>query len=122
MCEGHSSMTSHLKVEAASTANRAAAAAAAVSLQPKEGTKGGRRLRRCGGGAALQEEILEWDVVEFAAYGKERVGLVLKVDVPSSACVVQPLVREESGLWLENADVAATEVNLTTVRVCLVCP
>ena len=73
-------------------------------------------------GAALQEEILEWDVVEFAAYGKERVGIVLKVDVPSSACVVQPLVREESGLWLENADVAATEVNLTTVRVCLLVP
>ena len=65
---------------------------------------------------------MEWDVVEFAAYGKERVGLVLKVDVPSSACVVQPLVREESGLWLENADVAATEVNLTTVRVCFACP
>jgi hypothetical protein len=71
----------------------------------------------------LRDPIMEWDVVEYAAYGEERVGLVLQLAAPAS-CVVQPLVREQGGavgaksLWLEHPDVALVEVELTNVRLC----
>jgi hypothetical protein len=71
----------------------------------------------------LRDPIMEWDVVEYAAYGEERVGLVLQLAAPAS-CVVQPLVREQGGavgaksLWLEHPDVAFVEVELTNVRAC----
>jgi hypothetical protein len=102
-------------VYVAAVAASVTAAAPAAPLHPKGRTKQQLRLWRR---AALElQEIMEWDVVEFAAYGKERVGLVLQVEAPSS-CVVQPLVREEeTGVWVENSDVAATEVDLATVRV-----